>query len=77
LRAEQELRTTGEQTKGLGLGLTAAYLVVGVPLLFALVGWLIDRSIRSSLWIGILTTIGAVLGITMMVITINRANQDR
>src|SRR2546423_13862192 len=75
--AQQELRTTAEQTKGLGLGLTAAYLVVGVPLMFAFIGWLIDRSAGSNLWFGILTMIGAVIGITMMVITLNRANQDR
>lgn len=75
--ARRETIRQGEGSRGLGLGLSAAYMIVGVPLGFGFVGWLIDRSTGGKLWIGILTLIGAVIGITMVVLTINRANPDK
>lgn len=71
---ERQQQIDADSTKGLGIGMTVAYYIVGVPMMGAFLGWLIDRGTGGSLWIGIMTLIGSVIGITMAVSTINRTS---
>ena len=55
VQAERQTRVDAEANKGLGLGFAVAYTIIGVPLLGALVGYLIDRSRGTNLWTGLCT----------------------
>lgn len=56
----------------LGIGLTVAYTVLGVPLAFYGVGWLLDQGTGDDQWRTNLTFVGAVLGVTAAVIMLQR-----
>lgn len=63
--------------KGAGVGLTVAYMIMGLPMLGAGIGWLVDRKLGTNTWIGFGTLIGAVMGVAGAILTINRANMDK
>ncbi len=63
--------------RGVGVGLTVAYTIIGVPLLGAAVGFLIDQSRGTSQWTGICTVAGAFLGVGFALFTLNRTNMDK
>lgn len=69
---QEKLKSDGKSAVGVGVGMTIAYAILGVPMLGALLGWLIDRSLGTNLFKGLLTLGGAVLGIVFAVITSNR-----
>ena len=75
--SDRKMMASGDQGRGIGLGMSAAYMIIGMPLGFAFVGFLIDRATNGHLWVGILTLIGAVIGVTMVIVTINRSNGGR
>lgn len=74
VKHEQARKQTsdGESARGLGIGLTVAYAILGMPLLGAGLGWLIDRQMGTSNYMGILCTIGAIVGVVFAVMTTNR-----
>jgi F0F1-type ATP synthase assembly protein I len=81
LRATQEKKTTtlseqrrvdSESSRGLGIGMTVAYIIVGIPLAGAGLGYLIDKALKASIFMGIGTLIGAIIGISMTVVIVNR-----
>lgn len=82
-REEQERdkarRQKGERdsSRGLGVGLTIAYMIIGLPLLGAGIGWLVDGRTGGTTWIGIGTVIGGVLGVLAAISIMNRANSDQ
>jgi F0F1-type ATP synthase assembly protein I len=51
------------QAKSLGLGLSAAYAIIGMPLVGAGIGWLIDSAMGTVIWKGMLCLVGAIFGI--------------
>lgn len=69
-------RADNESGRGLGIGLTVAYMIIGVPMFGALIGWLIDKQVGGVFWKGICTTLGAILGVTLAIMTINKANAN-
>jgi len=66
----------GRSNRGLGFGLTIAYTIVGVPMVGAGIGYLVDRAQGTTVWIGYGTFIGAVLGIVAALFMLNRANNE-
>ncbi|MBL8064904.1 MAG: AtpZ/AtpI family protein [Chthonomonadaceae bacterium] len=57
-----------EGGRNLGLGLQIAYAILGVPIVFFGVGWLIDRQVGGTLWQGLLTIFGAAIAVWYAVI---------
>ncbi len=57
-----------ESTRGLGVGLTIAYAIIGVPLVGFGAGWLLDRAMGGgTLWQALGTVFGAVAAIAYAV----------
>jgi F0F1-type ATP synthase assembly protein I len=77
VKREQERNWAAERSsaRGLGIGLTVAYTIVGLPLVGAGVGWLIDRSLGTSGAVAIGVVAGAALGMVMALMMLNRQNQ--
>ena len=76
VQTEQRQVSAGD-SRGLGIGMTVAYVIVGVPLAGALVGWLIDKATKASIYTGFGTLLGAVIGIGMTIAIINRENSRK
>jgi len=80
-REEQERdkarRQKGEQdsSRGLGVGLTIAYTIIGLPLFGAAIGWFVDGRTGGTTWVGVGTVIGAVLGVIAAISIMNRENK--
>ena len=72
---ERNLAADRESAKGLGIGLTIAYTIVGLPLAGAGIGWLIDRSTNSTQGVGIGAVVGAALGLAMAILMLNKQNK--
>jgi F0F1-type ATP synthase assembly protein I len=70
-------QSEGESARGLGLGLTIAYLIIGVPLLGAFLGWLGDNAAGSTHWTGVGVVIGAAIGTALAIALLGRANAGR
>lgn len=64
-----------DSSRGLGVGLTIAYMIIGLPLLGAGIGWLVDGRTGGTTWIGIGTVIGGVLGVFAAISIMNRENK--
>jgi F0F1-type ATP synthase assembly protein I len=64
-----------DSSRGLGVGLTIAYTIIGLPLLGAGIGWLVDGRTGGTTWVGIGTVIGAVLGVAAAISIMNRENK--
>ena len=50
-----------DTSRGMGLGLSAAYAIIGLPLVGAGVGWLIDRGLGTTFVIAI-GAVGGLIG---------------
>jgi F0F1-type ATP synthase assembly protein I len=73
-RKERERRDR-ESTHGLGVGMSIAYTIIGLPLAGAFVGWLLDRYFGTQLLIGLGMMIGAVGGVAMAFVLLGRTQQ--
>ncbi len=62
--------------KGLGLGLTVAYTIIGVPLAGLAVGWVIDHYAGTTTAKGIGMLIGAGIGMAMALFILKRSSED-
>lgn len=70
----RKLASDREAARGLGIGISIAYTIIGLPLFGAGVGWLVDSRLGVDFWKGIGVLIGAILGIGMAFYMINRRN---
>jgi F0F1-type ATP synthase assembly protein I len=62
-----------ETSRGMGLGLAAAYAIIGLPFVGALLGWLVDRSLGTpNIFIMVGVILGGILGIAHAVRLSNR-----
>lgn len=69
---EQRMKSDRESTKGLGLGMTLAYAIVGVPVFGYFAGFAVDKSLGTNTWAGIGMLIGALIGIAAAVVMLSR-----
>lgn len=74
---ERNLAAERDSARGLGIGLTISYTIVGLPLVGAFFGWLVSRSTGATLAIGIGAILGMVLGMTMALLMLSRQNRDQ
>ena len=68
------LADDAKASKGLGIGLSIAYTLLGLPMVGLGVGFLLDRLLGTTAWKGIGTVAGAVGGIAFAVMILNREN---
>ncbi|MBX3117553.1 MAG: hypothetical protein KF784_00690 [Fimbriimonadaceae bacterium] len=70
--AERQIRSDRESAKGLGTGLGLAYLILGTPMAGLGIGWLIDVQTDSNAFKAFFMLGGAVLGVILAVMLMNR-----
>ncbi len=68
------LKSDAEAARGLGVGLSIAYTILGVPLVGLAIGWALDSHYQSNVFKGLGTVSGAVLGIILAFWMMNRQN---
>ena len=68
----QRMRQSDSDAKGLAKGMSIAYTIIGLPLLGVVIGWFLDRGTGSQRYTQIGVLVGAVLGIAMAFVLINR-----
>lgn len=73
-KKERERAQERESARGLGIGLTVAYTIIGFPLLGAGVGFLIDRSTGGTAGVTLGTVLGVGLGMAAAIFMLNRAS---
>jgi F0F1-type ATP synthase assembly protein I len=74
--ARRQQHAERESALGIGAGLSIAYTLIGLPLLGAGLGWVLEqRGLRGAMALGVL--IGAVLGLVMAFITLGRTTPKR
>ncbi len=59
--AEPKPMLDTDVSRGLGTGLSAAYAIIGLPLVGAGVGWLIDRAVGTT-FIVVIGVVGGLVG---------------
>jgi F0F1-type ATP synthase assembly protein I len=69
---ERRLQSDSESHRGLGIGLTVAYTIIGLPLFGIGVGYLLDRSLGTQTYQGIGALVGSVLGVVGAIVVLNR-----
>lgn len=72
--SKRQMASDRESARGLGVGLSVAYTIIGLPLFGYGVGYLIDNSTGGEAAKGIAMMIGAVAGIGMAFVILNRHN---
>jgi F0F1-type ATP synthase assembly protein I len=72
---QRALDADRSSARGLGFGLSIAYTIIGFPMLGAGVGWLIDRQNGTNNWMGLMTVLGAGLGVFAAILMLNRTNR--
>jgi F0F1-type ATP synthase assembly protein I len=65
-------RESRESARGLGLGFSIGYAILGLPLLGYGIGWLIDRQLGTKTIGGFGMLIGATLGVVFAIVQLNR-----
>lgn len=59
----QGIEMTPTESHNLALGMSAAYVLIGLPLAGALVGWLIDRKTGGQTFAGVGVLIGGLIAV--------------
>lgn len=65
-------RADQETARGLGTGLAVAYALIGLPMAGAGLGWLLDKTTKSSVFLPVFAILGMVAAIWWTVRTTNR-----
>ncbi len=76
---QEQVRTerrevTAEDSRGLGVGLTAAYSLLGCCAVGIGIGWLVKQATGMQIFVGLGALLGMVIGVVMMIFLVNRAN---
>lgn len=77
VEAQKQVRMTQDANAGLGMGLTIAYAILGVPLAGAIVGVVLKNSTGNPVWMPVFTLAGLVFGVLTAVILIQRNNKSK
>lgn len=72
-QVQKTMKSDREAARGLGLGLSIAYTILGLPMAGYFIGWLIDRQTGNTTASGLLTVLGAFLGVFMAIYMVNRS----
>jgi F0F1-type ATP synthase assembly protein I len=67
------IEDSGQSYRGLGVGLSIAYAIIGLPLVGYGIGYLLDMG-KPPLWQGLFTVAGAAGGVWFAVFQMNRTN---
>lgn len=73
-KVERVQQSSQEDSRSLGLGLSIAYIIIGIPLMGAGIGWLVDHQLGTKYWMGMLTLAGATLGVAVAVFKMNQTS---
>ena len=65
-----------DSARGLGIGLSIAYTIIGMPILGLIIGYILDGGNTSQTYKSIGVLAGAVLGIVMTFVILARANRQ-
>ncbi len=68
----REMKSDREAARGLGLGLSVAYTIIGLPMFGLAVGWLLDKNTNSNIFKPAFVVGGAALGIVIAIVMLNR-----
>jgi F0F1-type ATP synthase assembly protein I len=49
-RTDREMKSEAKSARGLGIGLTVAYTIIGLPIAGFLIGLMIDRQVGGTAW---------------------------
>ena len=71
--AKRKSFVESDSSRSLGIGLSIAYTITGLPLLGVGIGWLIDNAAGTTMWKGICMLIGAVIGLAMAFVMMNKS----
>jgi len=71
----KRLKSEQESSRGMGMGLSIAYTIIGLPVVMALIGWLIDQKLQTTFWKGSLGFLGMVIGVFYAVMALNKTNK--
>lgn len=74
--ASRRARDDADSARGLGVGLSIAYTIIGLPLLGVGVGWLIDTRLGTQTYRSIGVLLGSVLGIVGALVLLSRVNRN-
>lgn len=75
LETNRRMASDRDSAKGLGLGLSIAYTIIGLPLLGVLIGWFMDQRVGGQTFTSIGVLVGSVLGIVGTVFMLSKANR--
>jgi len=76
-KSDQVLKQDAESYRGLGVGLTIAYTILGFPMLGIGIGWLIDRNNPGGSAMGIGAIVGSFVGVGAAVWMLNRQSHGQ
>ncbi|MBV6457626.1 MAG: hypothetical protein HONBIEJF_00741 [Fimbriimonadaceae bacterium] len=76
-KTDQVLKQDAESYRGLGVGLTIAYTILGFPMIGIGIGWLIDRNNPGGSAMGIGAILGSFIGVGAAIWMLSRHSQDR
>jgi F0F1-type ATP synthase assembly protein I len=62
--------------RGLGIGLTIAYAIVGLPLIGVGIGWLIDKNLGTTMGKGVGVVAGVAIGMVVALALLKRTNDS-
>jgi F0F1-type ATP synthase assembly protein I len=65
-----------ESAKGLGVGLSLAYTIIGTPIIGIAIGWLIDLQTGTQNYRSIGAIAGMILGIFAAIVIFNKSNRQ-
>lgn len=68
----KEDKSSAEAAKGLGVGLTVAYAILGMPIAGLGIGWLIEKMGGPAGWQSGLILVGAVVGVVFAILVVNK-----
>lgn len=73
-QANKEMKLSQDSAQGLGMGMTIAYVIIGVPLAGGLLGLLLNKLTGSPIWLVIFGMGGMVLGLGFAVFLATKNN---
>lgn len=77
-RTEQKkLASSAESSRGLGVGMSIAYTIIGVPLVGIAIGYAFDSSNGGNTGRSVGALLGSIIGVVGAVIMLNRTQQHR